>query len=158
MLLRLTGRLFGLILLALIGMSVLSACGGGTPAAPAITGAVMAKGTSGDTKDPVDVTNNFPADQSVFHAIVTIANMPSGTKVKAVWTAVDVGSAAAPNTKIDETELTVEGSRNLDFTLTPNAGQFPPGKFKADIYLNEKLDRTLDFTVGQADATPTSGS
>ena len=28
------------------------------------------------------------------------------------------------------------------------SGQFPPGKFKAEIYLNDKLDRTLEFTVG----------
>ncbi len=162
MLLRLTGRAFGLILLAVLGLSVLSACGGGTPA---ITKAVMAKDVSGDTKDPVGVTTDFPADQAVFHTVVTIANLPSGSKVKTVWTAVDVGSAAAPNTKITETELAVDGSRNVDFTLTPNSGQFPPGSYKADIYLNGTLNQTLQFTVGggagssqPADATPTSGS
>ncbi|MGB8647957.1 MAG: CHAT domain-containing protein, partial [Anaerolineae bacterium] len=61
-----------------------------TSGPPAITAAVLSKDTSGDTKAPVDVTTAFPADQAVFHAVVTIANMPTGTKVKVVWTAVDV--------------------------------------------------------------------
>ncbi len=139
-------RGLGLVLMALVALPILVACGGGGPTG--ITNAVMAKDVKGEAKDPVDVTNNFPADQAVFHAVVSVSNLPSGSRVKAVWTVVDVGSAAAPNTKITETELTVEGSRNLDFALKPSAGQFPPGKFKADIYLNDKLDRTLEFTVG----------
>ena len=155
MLLRLTGRAFGLVLLLLIGLSVLSACGGGTPG---ITNAVMAKDVSGDAKDPVGITTDFPADQAVFHTVVTVTNLPTGSKVKTVWTAVDVGSAAAPNTKITETELAVEGSRNVDFTLTPNSGAFPPGKFKADIHLNDKLDRTVEFTVGGGSAAPSPPS
>jgi hypothetical protein len=138
-------RRLGLALMALVALSILAACGGGPTG---ITNAVMAKNVQGDAKDPVDVTNSFPADQALFHAVVTVSNLASGSKVKAVWTVVDVGSAASPDTKITETEVTVEGSRNVDFTLTPNAGQLPPGKFKVEIYLNDKLDRTLQFTVG----------
>ena len=66
----------------------------------------------------------------------------------ALMRVIDVGSAAAPNTQITATEVQVEGSRNVDFALKPDAGQFPPGKFKADIYLNDQLARTLEFTVG----------
>ena len=36
-----------------------------------------------------------PAD--TFYSIVNLANAPDDTKVKAVWTAVNVGDAAAPN-------------------------------------------------------------
>jgi outer membrane usher protein FimD/PapC len=123
----------------------------------AITNAVTSKDVKGDKFEPVGITDTYPADQGKFHAVVTVSNAPSDTVVKAVWIAVDVGSAAAPNTKIDETEVKVEGSRNVDFTLTPNAGQWPPGSYKVDLYLNGKLDRTLNFAVAAPPPTSKGG-
>ncbi len=116
----------------------------------AITNAVMATDVQGDNFDPVGITDTYAPDQPEFHAVVTISNAPSDTFVKAVWVAVDVGSAAAPNTTLDETAITVEGSRNVDFTLTPDGGSWPPGSYKVDLYLNDKLDGTLNFTVAGA--------
>lgn len=138
-------RWVGWAMLAFAAVSTLAACSGGPPG---ITNAVMAKSTKADSKDAVDVTTAFPADQAVFHAVVTISNLPTGSKVKTVWTVVVAGDAAPPNTEITQTEIAADGSRNLDFTLTPNNGKLPPGKYKADIYLDGKLDRTLEFTVG----------
>ena len=115
-----------------------------------ITDTVMAEDVQGDNFEPVGVTETYTADQSTFHAVVTVANAPSDTVVKAVWVAVDVGDVAPPNTEIDQTEVEVEGSRNVDFTLTSDSGQWPPGTYKVDIYLNDELDRTLNFTVAGA--------
>jgi hypothetical protein len=115
-----------------------------------ITDTVMAEDAQGDNFEPVGVTETYAADQSTFHAVVTVANAPSDTVVKAVWVAVDVGDVAPPNTEIDQTEIEVEGSRNVDFTLTSDSGQWPPGTYKVDIYLNDELDRTLNFTVAGA--------
>lgn len=72
--------------------------------------------------------------------------------VKVVWTAIDVGSAAPPNTQMGEAELQAEGSRNVHFTFKPSAGRLPPGTYKVDVYLNGKLDRTLRFSVTGAPA------
>ena len=66
-----------------------------------ITQAVLAKDVQGDNFEPVDPTSTFPTDQPVIHLVVTVANAPSDTKVKTVWTAVDVGDVAPPNTRID---------------------------------------------------------
>ncbi len=121
-----------------------------------ITNAVMSRDVKGDNFEPVGITDTYPPDQGKFHAVVSISSAPSDTKVKAVWTAVDVGAAAAPNTKIDETEVEAEGTRNIDFSLTPNAGRWPPGSYQVDIYLNDKLNRTLKFTVAGAPAVPTT--
>ena len=114
-----------------------------------ISDAVMATDTQGDNFEPVGVTDTYAADQAVFHAVVSVANAPDDTTVKAVWTAVDVGDAAEPGTLIDETEMSVDGSRNIDFTLESNSGQWPPGTYKVDIYLNGDLDRTLNFSVAE---------
>ncbi len=112
--------------------------------------AVLAKDVKGDTFEPVDPTTTFPTDQAVIHLVVTVANAPSDTKVKTVWTAVDVGDAAPANTKIDEAEVTMAESGNAHFTLSqPSSGTWPVGKYKVDIYLNDKLDRTLEYTVAE---------
>ena len=74
----------------------------------------------------------------------------SETKVKTVWTAVDVGDAAPANTKIDEAELTMDAAGNAHFTLSqPSSGTWPVGKYKVEIYLDDKLDRTLEYTVAE---------
>src|SRR5512147_504893 len=113
-----------------------------------ITQAVLAKDVRGDTFEPIDPTSTFPTDQAVIHLVVTVANAPSDTKVKSVWTAVDVGSAAPANTKIDEAELTLDASGKTHFTLSlPSSGTWPVGKYKVEVYLNDKLDRTLEYTV-----------
>jgi hypothetical protein len=134
-----------LVVIALFAMPAL-ACEFSVSTAT-ITKAVMAEDVQGANLEPVNVTDTYSPDQQVFHAVVTIANAPSDTKVRAVWTAIDVGDAAQPNTVIDEAETTAEGSGNIDLTLTSQTGSWPAGTYKVDIYLNDKLDRTLNFSV-----------
>ena len=57
-----------------------------------------------------------------------------------------IGSAASCNTLIDSFELASDGTRNLDFNLTPSS-QWPPGLFRVEIYVNSKPDSVVDFTV-----------
>jgi len=84
------------------------------------------------------------ANNQTFYCIVQLANAPDDTKVKAEWTAVLV-EGAAPNTKIDAAEKTV-GDATLTFDLT-GTKPWPKGSYKVDLYLNDKLDRTLEFQV-----------
>ena len=129
--------------------SIIAACSFSISTAN-ITQAVLAKDVKGDTFDPVDPTSTFPTDQSVINLVVTVANAPSETRVKTVWTAVAVGDAAPANTKIDEAEVTMDSSGNAHFTLSlPANGAWPTGKYKVDVYLNDKLDRTLEYTVAE---------
>ena len=146
-----SGSLHVLRRLLLIGLFVIPALACEFSVSTAkITDTVMAEDVQGDNLEPVGVTETYAADQSTFHAVVTVANAPSDTVVKAVWVAADVGDVAPPNTEIDQTEVEVEGSRNVDFTLTSDSGQWPPGAYKVDIYLDDELDRTLNFTVAGA--------
>jgi len=88
-------------------------------------------------------TTAFPQD-ATFYAIVDLANAPDDTTVRAAWTAVEV-EGTDPDTAIDETELTT-GSGNLVFQLN-NENLWPAGRYKVDLYLNDELDRTLEFEV-----------
>ncbi len=112
---------------------------------PYITSIAIAKNVQGDNKDPVNPTRTF-VPNAIFHAVVAIENAPSDSKFKAIWYATDVGSAAACNTLIDSFELTSQGSRNLDFNLTPNS-KWLTGLYRVEIFVNSKLDSITDFTV-----------
>lgn len=135
----------------LVGLLVLlSACHVGvkvgnssstTSGPPRILNAVL----STDYQDgkAVGVTTTFsPSD--TFHAVVTVANSTPDTKVKAAWTAVDAGGVQ--DHPIDSKEVTVAQDGAVDFTLSlPHA--WPTGRYKADIFLNGNLDRSLEFSV-----------
>lgn len=139
-------RVFAIWILLIAFASAASACE--MLESPAgITKVVTAQGVKGETFEPVGVSDNYAPDQSEFHAVVTLTNAPKDSVVKAVWYAVDVGIAAPPDSKIDETEVKVEGSRNVDFALKRTGRQWPPGLYKVEIYWNGKLDRTLNFVV-----------
>ncbi len=110
------------------------------PAVNLITNAVTSKDVSGDTFNPVGITDSFPADQSIFHLVVTVSGAPDNTNVKVNW-------LTASNVSMGNFTLVASGSRNLDFTFKPDAGKLPPGGYQAQIYVNGKLDRTLSFAV-----------
>ncbi len=95
-----------------------------------------------DESGQVRVTSYGQSD--VFYAIVDLRNAPDGTSVKTVWTAVRVEGFPA-NQVIDEAALSAR-SGLLYFTLTPDS-LWPTGEYKVDIYLNDKLDKTLRFEV-----------
>jgi hypothetical protein len=107
-----------------------------------ISDAKMARDHDQEGKHPTKV---FSPDED-FYCVAELSNAPDDTKVKAVWTAVDV-EGAEPDTKIDETSATGGGGQ-LQFSLT-NDGSWPVGEYKVDLFLNdeEKPTRTLEFKV-----------
>ncbi len=64
--------------------------------------------------------------------------------MKAIWTAISA-EGATPNFKIDEVEKT-SGDATIVFDLS-NTQPWPTGNYKVELYLNDKLDRTLEFQV-----------
>jgi hypothetical protein len=126
------------ILLALAAIVLASLACSFSASTANISSAALAKDEAG-----TQPTTTF-APEDTFYVNVELANAPDDTVVKTVWTAVEV-EGADPNTPLDETELE-SGSGTLYFNLT-NSGPWPAGKYKVDIYLNEELDRTLEFVV-----------
>jgi len=87
-------------------------------------------------------TTAFAQDE-VFYCVVDVANAPDDTVVKAIWYAVDAEGVDA-NFVVNETEFT--GGGEITFDLS-NDQLWPAGKYKVELYLNDELDRTLDFEV-----------
>jgi len=134
-------RLAFLLLLCTLAVAV-SACEFSASTA-SITSAELARGYA-DGK-ATDTSATFAPSDTPLHYVVTLGNAPDDTKVKAVWTIVDAGDGKFKDQKLDETELQ-SGSGVLNFTLAGKQ-EWPIGKYKVDLFLNDKLDRTADFLV-----------
>ena len=127
------------ILLVLATMALAALACGGSFSTANITSAKMAADGDG-----IQETTVFAQDQ-IFYCIVKVANAPEDTKVKAVWTAVEV-EGEQPNTLLDQTEITAGSQTIFTFDLSNNQ-LWPTGNYKVDLYLNGELDRTLEFQV-----------
>lgn len=114
---------------------------------PGIATAVLAKNVTGSDFEPVDVTTDFPPEQKTFHAVIRVRNLAADTTVRGVWTALETHGVAPPNTEIVATDTKAEGTRRLHLTMEPNAGSLPKGQYKLDVFVADKLERTLPFTV-----------
>lgn len=114
------------------------ACGGSISTAK-ISNAYLTANSDGSG----ETTVFSPTD--TFHAIVELKNAPDDTTLKAIWIAVDVPDVD-PDFVIEETSTTSDGNDVITFDLS-NDATWPAGSYKVDIYLNDKLDRTLEFEV-----------
>lgn len=130
-----------LIVAAVAALAVVAAaCSGSFSVSTAnIRSAKLSANESGSPETTV-----FRPDDFTVYCIVDLANAPSDTVVKSVWTAVDVEGVDA-NTLIDEVSLT-SGDARVTFNLTNNQ-PWPLGKYKVDLYLNGKFNRTLEYQV-----------
>ncbi len=131
-------RLFAFLTLCALALST-AACSVSTAG---ISDATLARGYV-DGK-AADVTSTFASTDNPLHYVVTLSNAPSDTKVKAVWTIVDAGDGQYKDKMLDETEQQANGT--VDFTLK-GSQEWPIGKYKVDLYLNDKLDRSADFNI-----------
>lgn len=110
-----------------------------------ITDLVLAANVEGEEANPVGPTTVFNPNSTI-HAVVKIEDAPVGTNFTAEFYVVDVGAAADPNSLIGSTDLAADGTRNLDFSLTP-VTPWPAGTYRVDILVNGVLDQSLEYTV-----------
>lgn len=118
-----------------------------TPGPPAIGEVVTAKSLDADYK-PVDPTSNYSSEDT-FYTSVQVNDLV-------------VGSVVTIKYKLDgavykENTLTAdqEGSGYYGFELSTN-GSHTPGKYTAEIYLDDKLAKTVTFDV-KAGGPPSIG-
>lgn len=99
----------------------------------------MALGTTGEEKMPENITSIFKPTNT-FHAVVRTNNAPANTRFKATWYLVKSNSSEyAPNSLIDSTEITTDGTRYIDFTLKPTS-KMPEGTYRVEFSVNGVID------------------
>ena len=118
--------------------------------------ATLSKKISAD-ENPIEPTNQFPKETPEIFATWKSTQAKEGQTAKAVWIAEDVGQAAPRNTKIIEKSMQLnrqaeaEGKNviwwNGHFSLSKPTNGWPVGKYRVEIYFDEKLVKTLPFVI-----------
>ena len=104
-----------------------------------------------EKKEPMNETSQFTVEDYVIHCAVHIVNAPSGTKVRAVWYQI---MPDKKQSEITKTDITVDEDSWVDFSLTSSTPAFPPSDYAVEIYLNEKKEQTLAYTITAPTANP----
>lgn len=100
---------------------------------------VLAEDTTPATFEPINPTTTFRSNAPFIHAGVQVENAPVNTKFRARW--------YPPSQDPLDFDLQTDGTRWIDFRLTPAPDGFPTGEYKLEIYVNEQLVNTQTFTV-----------
>ncbi len=105
----------------------------------------LAQNVEDETMAPLNPVESF-GTSDIFHAVLSIKDAPANTVFKSAWYAQDVGTASACNTLIDSNELTTDGTRNVDFNLTPESA-WPVGTYRVELFVNGELASMQIFSV-----------
>ena len=108
-----------------------------------ITSATLAKGYADGA--PINPTTTFLPSDHVFHLVVNVANAPDATKVSAAWSIVAAGDLKEH--ALDQNEIALKGGENIAHFTLSNSQDWLRGKYKVEIGLNGKPERTLEFEV-----------
>jgi hypothetical protein len=93
-------------------------------------------------------TDTFFADVPMIYAFFIGETLKAGDKVRGVWIADDVGTAAPKGTKIDEATATAKTPTDQSaFTLSKPTAGWPIGKYHVDFFVNDNLVETVPFTI-----------
>lgn len=100
-----------------------------------------------DDKERATDKHNFSPDTPSIFLLATLADVPSGVRLKSVWIA-EKTEVAPANYEIDSTELTGGGAMNkVTFSLSrPDAG-WPPGEYRVELLIDGNPSGSARFTV-----------
>ena len=112
---------------------------------PSVKSAQLARGYDEKANKAVDPTTSFKPQDNPFHLVIKIDNAEDGTRVRTVWTAVDAGGEK--DATIDEVVYTTKGSEDVVHATLSLPGDWPEGRYRVDVYLNDNLDKAIDFSV-----------
>jgi len=91
-------------------------------------------------------TTDYSRADKTIHCYINWDNPKANTKIKFAYIAVDAGGAK--NQTIKEFNLTTENElQNEAFGKLKPTKPLPAGSYKVDVYVNDKLARTVPFTI-----------
>lgn len=135
-------RTFILATIAFIAVHAESGDLAAQPTGKKLVHAVLAK------ENTTEPTSTFPSETRKIRALWKGNALKLGDVVGAVWIAEDVGAAALKDREI--TEATVVAYKPDDdgvFSLVRPKEGWPAGRYRFDIYVNNKLAESLSFTI-----------
>jgi len=98
-----------------------------------------------DNGKPGDKTTSFAAGDRTVHCVIELNKAKKGTQVRFIWKAVDVeGSQNEEIKTIDYTTNSFENKVRGHLTYPKD---WPTGKYRVEVYINDSLDKTIDYTI-----------
>ena len=98
-------------------------------------------------EDGKQITSTFSVTD-IFYAVSDLKNAPKGTVIKAVWVAVTAADTE-PGLEFQEQtfDITDDSFSGTIYFQLSNDGPWPTGQYRVDLYLNDTLSQSLEFTV-----------
>jgi hypothetical protein len=136
-------------ILAVLMFTLLTSCDilQPTPPPPAsVDEVVMTRSIDQNTKQPTDPTTTFKSGDTEMHAVAKVSNLVDGSRLEARWY---FNSVEIPEVR-DST--VISGSRTsgyVSYSLSPSADGFWIGDWKVEVYLDNKLVKSVPFQVSK---------
>lgn len=109
-----------------------------------VSEAFLCKGFDKDGM-PLMKTASFDIGASSISCAVKAANIPSETKLRAVWYSIDPKSKERK--EMIRSEFAVKEDRWVNFYITPPSAGFMAGEYAVDIFMDEKQSNSLSFSI-----------
>ena len=94
---------------------------------------------------PGKAATTFSVKDRTIHCVSTLNEAKEGTKVSFGWSAVDV--KGLPAQKIKDLDYTTKEQEIIVHSHLTLPQDWPEGKYKCEITINDTLDRAVDFTI-----------
>jgi hypothetical protein len=99
-----------------------------------------------DNGEPGESTTSFAPDDHTVHCVINLNKAKAGTKVKFTWIGVDV-EGMKKNDEIKSIDYTTNSFENKVHAHLTLPKDWPKGKYKVEVYINDALDKTISYTV-----------
>lgn len=94
---------------------------------------------------PGNETSSFAGSDRKIHCVIELNKAKKGTQVRFIWKAVDV--AGVPSGEIKTIDYTTNSFENKVHGNLSRQQDWPVGKYRVEVYVNDSLDKTIDFTI-----------
>ena len=95
--------------------------------------------------DPGEESDVFDGKDRTIHCVVKLDDSKSGTKMKFSWWVVEANDTK--NEKIRDIDYTTRALENVVHAHLTAPRDWPPGKYKVEVYVNDNLEKTVGYTV-----------
>ena len=99
--------------------------------------------------EPINPTTTFSPDVPVIHLTFRVSQVQPGSRLKAVWNAVNVGAATPANSQLAESSVTLPGPAPGNFRFRRGPKPWPVGEYKVDLYLNDQFVLSLPYKISR---------
>lgn len=127
-----------LLMILVTALILFTACGPD----PFTIGTVTTSRDIGEDYAPVDPADEFPQGTSIIYVSVEVNNMTPEDMLTVTWNYLETGD------QINSSDFSPEetGSGYIGFNVKVDQG-FPKGSYTAELFVNDELYETLEFTV-----------